>query len=258
MANINRSAKSGSDWTSNELLAYNIDVVVEDALTFFQMPNLPAPTVDPEILTADHYANVANDNTYFFLRGLDLAMAPIPAQESAVDDFTVVLFRELGYVRRGRMARTRMDIPLLICGEPRSARTDVCIVTDEDILLLVQEDKRHKEPSDPEPQLIAEAIAAFSANNHTRTRTLGLPALPNKTIPGIVMKGTSPIFYKVDVTTALVQAVATGTYPNTTTMVHAYLPDIPRPNRRWSEGMKSLDNRQIILSCFEAFKQLTN
>ena len=65
MANINRSAKSGSDWTSNELLADNIDVIVEVAQTFFQMPNLPAPTVDPEILlkTADHYANVSNDNT---------------------------------------------------------------------------------------------------------------------------------------------------------------------------------------------------
>ena len=75
---------------------------------------------------------------------------------------------------------------------------------------------------------------------------LGLAALSQQDhIPGIVMKGTSPIFYKVDVTTALVQAVATGTYPNTATTVHAYPPDIPRPNRRWSEGMKLLDNRQI-------------
>ena len=75
----------------------------------------------------------------------------------------------------------------------------MCIVTDEGILLLVQdsEDKRHKEPTDPEPQLIAETIAAFSANNYTRTRTLGLPAFPNKTIPGMLTKGTSPIFYKL-------------------------------------------------------------
>jgi hypothetical protein len=74
------------------------------------MPNhLPAPTVDPEALTTDHYANAANDNAYYFLRGLDLATTPIPAQESAVDDFVVILFRELGYVRRGRTTRTRMD-----------------------------------------------------------------------------------------------------------------------------------------------------
>ena len=233
MANIIRCAKSGSDWTSNELLAYNINVVVEDAQTFFQMPNLPAPNVDPKVLTADHYTNAANDNAYYFLHGLDLATTPIPAQESAVDDFAMILFRELGYVRQGRTTRTRMNIPLLVCGEQRHVKTDVCFIADEDIiLLLVQEDKRHKEASDPEPQLIAEAIAAFSANNYTRTRTLGLPALPNKTIPGIIMKGTSPIFYKVNVTTALVQAVATGTYPHTATTVHAYLPDIPRPNQR--------------------------
>ncbi|KAF8969914.1 hypothetical protein BDZ97DRAFT_1596519, partial [Flammula alnicola] len=50
MANIIRSAKSGSDWTMNELLAYNIHVVDEDVATFFGHPNLPAPTVDPIIL----------------------------------------------------------------------------------------------------------------------------------------------------------------------------------------------------------------
>ena len=30
MANLIRSAKSGSDWTTNELLAYNISIVEQD------------------------------------------------------------------------------------------------------------------------------------------------------------------------------------------------------------------------------------
>ncbi|KAH9169956.1 hypothetical protein EDB89DRAFT_1980814 [Lactarius sanguifluus] len=61
----------------------------------------------------------------------------------------------------------------------RHAKTDVCIVDQNEILLLVQEDKRHMDSSDPEPQLIAEAIAAFAANNRTRQQTPNVtPLIP--------------------------------------------------------------------------------
>ena len=63
-----------------------------------------------------------------------------------------------------------------------------------DILLLTQEDNRHLDSSGPEPQLIAEAIAAFYNKNDTRVRALGLPTLQNNVIPGITMKGTMPTF----------------------------------------------------------------
>ena len=95
-----------------------------------------------------------------------------PAEESAVDDFAFLLLRALGYNARGRVLRTRKDIPLVICGENRHATTDICIVDQNEILLLVQEDKRHMDNSNPEPQLIAEAIAAFAANNEIRRQTL--------------------------------------------------------------------------------------
>jgi len=41
-----------------------------------------------------------------------------------------------------------------------------------EILLLLQEDKSMK---DPEPQVIAEAIATFALNNRKRERGLDLP-----------------------------------------------------------------------------------
>jgi len=72
------------------------------------------------------------------------------------------------------------------------------------------------------------------------------------------MRGTTPIFYKIKVTAELVTSVSEGTNPQVATIVYAHAPDVPRPNRRWSEGMKPLDNRHIILSCYEAFKQLVN
>ncbi|KAH9989556.1 hypothetical protein BJV77DRAFT_1129662, partial [Russula vinacea] len=156
-----RSAKSGSDWGPNELVAYNIDIQFQDAANFFGVNPLPQPAVANEVLTRLDADDMTNDSNYRFVRYMDLAMDPVPTEESAVDDFAVFLLTMLGYAPRPRMIRTRSDIPFTICGEQCHAKTDVCIVDGHDILLLVQEDKRHKERKDPEPQLIAEVIGAF-------------------------------------------------------------------------------------------------
>ena len=259
MAELIRRAKSGNNWTWNELAAYNITVEYQNAATFFGTHNLPQPaTINPAVLTATDPDDAADDSVYELLRTMDLAMSPAPAEESAVDDFAVLLLRALGYSTRGRVSRTRKDIPLVICGENRYTKTDVCIIDQNQILLLVQEDKRHMDNSDPEPQLIAEAIAAFAENNRTRQQTLNQLPLESKVMAGITMKGTAPIFHKIKVTAALVTSVGGGVYPRVATTVYAHVPDVPRPNRRWSEGMKPLDNRRIILSCYEAFKQFVN
>ncbi|KAF8905180.1 hypothetical protein CPB84DRAFT_1676753 [Gymnopilus junonius] len=258
MAQLIRSAKSGSDWTSNELAAYNITVVYQDAATFFEMPNLPQPSINSNVLTTLDYRNAPDDDTYRLLRNLDLATIQVPSEESAVDDFVVVLLRALGYEPRGRTSRTRKDLTLLVCGENRLVKTDVCLIDGDEIILLVQEDKRYMAPEDPQAQLIAEAIAAFTANNRTREQILGIPPLQSKVIAGITMTGTSPVFYKIKISAELVTAVGGGAYPNTQTIVYAHLPVVPRPQRRLSEGMKPLDSRQIILSCYEAFKRFVN
>ncbi|KAH9079422.1 hypothetical protein EDB83DRAFT_2513941 [Lactarius deliciosus] len=139
MAKLIRNAKSARDWTRNELAAYNIAVEYQDAATFFGTHDLPQPaTVNPAVLTDTGPDDAADDSVYELLRTMDLAMSPAPAEESAVDDFVVLLL-----------------LPLVICGENRYAKTDVCIVDQNEILLVVQEDKRHMDNSDPEPQLIA-------------------------------------------------------------------------------------------------------
>ena len=75
-----------------------------------------------------------------------------------------------------------------------------------------------------------------------------------QTIPGIVMAGTSPTFYKVPVTTELEYAIRHGLYPADPTRVLRHQPVVPRPNRRWSDGMRPLDARREIIKCYEAFK----
>ncbi|RPD68247.1 hypothetical protein L226DRAFT_435819, partial [Lentinus tigrinus ALCF2SS1-7] len=58
MANLIRSAKSSSDWTANDLAAYNIQVQYQDAPTFFGVDHLPAPAIDQEVLTTTKADNM--------------------------------------------------------------------------------------------------------------------------------------------------------------------------------------------------------
>ncbi|KAM6490687.1 hypothetical protein JOM56_014030 [Amanita muscaria] len=174
-------------------------------------------------------------------------------EETAVNDFVAHLLGLLGYDEPDRYIRTRKDIPLFICSANTCAKTDVCVIsrTSRVPLLLVQEDKQGK---DPEPQLIAMAIAAFQSCNH-RLSAAGHSALNAEVFPGITMVGTAPTFYKVDVTTALVYAVETGEYPAQVTTVHKLIPPVQSPFGLQRDGMRPLNNRAVILSCFEAFKQ---
>ncbi|KAH7923478.1 hypothetical protein BV22DRAFT_1015337 [Leucogyrophana mollusca] len=122
----------------------------------------------------DHHAELI---TY-----LDLAMIPEKG-ETAVDDFVVELFKTLGYVRRQRVARTWMYLPLIVCGENTGAKTDVCIVdrSQNDILLLVRKEKRldRGEPVNARAQLVAGAVGAFNENS-TQREGAGLPPMEEK------------------------------------------------------------------------------
>jgi hypothetical protein len=84
-----------------------------------------------------------------------------------------------------------------------------------------------------------------------RVKHLGTEPLTSKVMPGIVMDGTMPTFYKIPITPELVTAVESGEHPEEDTIVHAYRPEVPRAE----EGMRPLENRSIILSCFGAFRQ---
>jgi hypothetical protein len=256
MANLVRSAKSGSDWTSHELRSYNIRVVEQSFREFFLVAELPpaSEAVRPFLETLDRAAaKEANDrDTYKLIHHLDLAHEPKMGQEAAADSFAEKLLDKLGYASGFRIILTRQSFPFTICGINSSAQTDVCICDEKDILLLVQEDKCLENPADPEPQLIAEAIAAYQCNNLTRERDLYLPRLDEMVFPAITLVGTFPTFYKIKITAGLNDAVVSGTFPGIETVVFRHIPRLPR---RKSEGMKPLDNRSVIVRYFEAFRQ---
>ena len=90
-----RSAKLGSDWTQGDLDVYNIHMHVEDTATFFGILDLPQLHVDPEILNVESADNMTVDKNAELITLLDIAMVPTGPEESAVNDFTVELFKAL-------------------------------------------------------------------------------------------------------------------------------------------------------------------
>jgi hypothetical protein len=117
------------------------------------------------------------------------------------------------------------------------------------ILLVVQETRND---SDPEPQVIAKAIATFQHNNRKRAQS-NHPVLDKMTIPCVAMIGTRPTFYKVPVTTQLNDSVITGQYPLEQTVVTRCSPPT---RRRASEGMEIPNYRRKALQYFNAFREL--
>ena len=71
------------------------------------------------------------------------------------------------------------------------------------------------------------------------------------------MVGSAPVFYRIPVTTALLQAVSAAQYPEEETIVLRYIPPVPdQVAYITAVGMRPLVNRRIVLQCFEAFKAL--
>ncbi|PPR05272.1 hypothetical protein CVT26_011437 [Gymnopilus dilepis] len=234
MANPVRPAKSSSEWTRNELLAFNIRVENANTEEFFNTAQLPATQVSETILNnvemPDH--PLPKDDRLFFryLKRVHTSGPP----ESRVNDFAAFILRLLDYDGQDRIICQRPELLFPMAGQHVGTRSDLCVRDNNCYRLLVHEDKsaeveihrtvqlNHQSYSgslvDPEPPLIAAAIAAFYQNNLHR-RFAGKSELGAECIPAIVMAGSAPIFYRIPVTVALLDALVTGTYPAEETVV---------------------------------------
>jgi hypothetical protein len=183
------------------------------------------------------------------------------SEEYAVDDMAKSIFQVFEYDAGENAIRTRETIVLEMCNSRTQANPDVCIEsTDMSIRLLVQEDKSYNVGNDrylasyPEAQLIAEAIAAFQENIRTFQRLGRYDTSPNKAvIPGIVMLGTCPTFYKIHVSDSLAECVRQGDEPNADTLVERYV--IPNLPVNMSDALLSREHARHIVMCYEAFRK---
>ncbi|KAF8319561.1 uncharacterized protein EI90DRAFT_3254488 [Cantharellus anzutake] len=258
MANLLRSAKSGSDWGENELYVFNIGIANEDTYEFFGHPLPDQLDVSPVILSNIDEPPDATKADIDFFAYLEDAIAVPPDEESFVDDFASIVLKLMGYDSGRRIIHQQKELSFEMCGQRVSAKTDVCVMEcggAARYLLLVQKDKehdRHLSSVNPEPQLVAEA---FYQNNKGRER-IGLATIAHAVIPGITMIGRAPTFFKIPVSEALVKAIVTGQYPAFAMTVQRLVPPVPDRLNYMIQGMKPLENRRVVFQCFQAFKAL--
>jgi hypothetical protein len=109
---------------------------------------------------------------------------------------------------------------------------------------------------------VAQVFAAIQDRNRRLSAT-GLPLVNATVLPGILMIGSAPFFYKIHVTRTLAGAVPVerGQYPAHTTFVQRFkltpplAPPVQNQRNIYEDGMLPLENRYTILSCYEAFRR---
>ena len=245
------------DWTQFELNFFLIKTITLNKQEFFGSANLPAPVI-PSLagfMTTEDREHAVDGETRKLLHYLDLVLDPQVGQESVVDNFAVKLLEKLGYDDDDRIIFTRRALPIVVAGEPYTTQVDVCVMDDNNQILLILQDNLMPSLMDPEPQIVAKAIAAFEANNKVQVTSLNLPPHRTITFPVISMIGAKFTFYKITVTAGLCAIVQQGKYYANTlpeTRLLRYIPELPR---RHDLGMRPLENRVEILSCLGAFKQ---
>jgi hypothetical protein len=251
MTTLTRIPKFGKGWTDHDLAAYNIQLVEQSLENFFNIQQLPLiPSALDAFSTTEDRSTATDDDTNKLIHYLSIAQIPRFPQALAVEVFIEKLLDKLGYASVRRLMTIRQTLPLRICGSTCSAQTGISIFDEDQLLLMVVDNATGKQNYSEAP-VIAAAIAAFQRNNRTR-KDLHRPLLDEMTIPAITMCGTFPMFYRIKVTTPLNDAVQGGTFPATATIAYRHIPSVPR---RFSYGMKPLDNRRVLLQYFEAFRQ---
>ena len=241
------------DWIQSELDLFRIKIGPQNKQGFFGSANLPA-SVTPSLagfMKTENRERGVDSETRKLLHYLDLVLDPQVGQESVVDNFAAKLLEKLGYDHGDRIIFTRRALPIIVSGVLYTTQASVCVMDENNQILLILQGELMPGLKDPEPQIVAKAIAAYHANNKVRT-SQNLPPHHAITFPAISMIGTKLVFYKISITTYLCDAVSRGCSPGNDTHLLRYIPVLPR---RHDSGMRPLENRVEILACLEAFKQ---
>lgn len=127
----------------------------------------------------------------------------------------------------------------------------------EEIILLVQEDKRYKateyDRTNATAQLMAEVIAAFAKNNDVFENKL-----VSQTFYGVVMLGSRPTFYRIPMTRQFYEYVRDNnrvTNNEIRMVVDSYTPANSRDHET-NFMVKEAGNVRLIFDCFERLHQL--
>jgi hypothetical protein len=112
--------------------------VEKDVHTFFNLSELPTPTVSESLLTSFHAPDGISKQEDDFFTYMEDALRIPPDEESPVIDFAVVLLRR-------RVIHSHREMRFCMCGTRVDAKADVVVAkrygSQLQYLLLIQEDK---------------------------------------------------------------------------------------------------------------------
>ncbi|KAG6825412.1 hypothetical protein H0H92_003765 [Tricholoma furcatifolium] len=283
------SVKSGSEWNNSDLKHCNVNIIDVDFASFFDgLKEVPVPSVSPAILSTkaafpqqphplQTHTALMNEERSFF-KYLEAAMVAGELQTSAITDFIFHTLQLLGFTEpkpsklhnehvghHRRVLRRDHDLPLFMCGRTVHTTADLCLLFPGEeehhgnqVLLLAKAapfPTPGSEPQCAEAQLIAQAIGAFQCYNRDRRRAR-LDSVETEVIPGLIMQGTTPILYKIEITASLVECVQSAQKPTRVTSVKRLRVPMESPGTVVAEGMIPLGNRKIMLGYLEALKGL--
>ncbi|KZP29889.1 hypothetical protein FIBSPDRAFT_1038598 [Athelia psychrophila] len=231
MAQIIRSAKSGSDCGTSELLAFDIRVEEKTNARFFGQP-LPADVNISSVIFShlDEPQNATKSESDLFAY-LEDAMTITPDEESFITDFVVQILKLMGFdaSRRGRF--------LSRCADRKWARRRMSALWREDQVEIFF--SLFKKTGNHRGVLLQQQSQATKRS----TALIQVKAI----IPGITTVGSAPVFYKFPVTQELLTAIITAQYPQDAVVVERLFPPVNNWAAYASEGMKPLNNRLLVL-----------
>jgi hypothetical protein len=107
---------------------------------FFNTAELPPPTVSATILNnMDKPDGPFMKDDRLFFQYMRLVENP-RSSESRVDDFSAFILRILNYDNEDRVICQRTEISFPMAGQRIDAKTNVCLMDELELILLVQED----------------------------------------------------------------------------------------------------------------------
>jgi hypothetical protein len=211
---------SGSEWT--KIYARSLGIHIKDTDVFSDitgetesdnfiyndvMKRLSQMDLSTKTKLLNSLDNEDDPTIISLLKELYLVCYVRPNVESAVDDLGKLIFNMVGISSDHNLLISRpTPLSMIMAGSKISANPDISIESIKgNILLLVQEDKAYdaSNPGDPEAQLIAEMLVAYSENLNNNANMV-------QTMYGIVMVGSYSAFYKMDLTPDVLLSISMG------------------------------------------------
>ncbi|CAO3653879.1 unnamed protein product [Cunninghamella echinulata] len=253
------SSQSGSKWDKDDLDYFKIVIKSRNQATFFGEHFMDVDTIelDNAFYEYETYQEMQQSDYRTFpiyrLNYLIDRIMNIETLESACDDFAICLLLALNFEKRNLHLHSRFNLSLRMKYKDTDAETNLCLLREDDSIIMLQENKPLYKTSTPEGQIIAEGIAAYQYNNRLRREKNKLE-LNEYTFPFMTMVGSRFTFYNIKVTSKLNEAVERGLRPDEETVVDKFDPFDSEEGIKY--GMLHNDIKRATINFLNMFKQL--